>query len=117
MTPLHITTDVDQQGIVILGITGDLVTATVGEFRAAAAAVLTRYRVTHVVVDLARVASFDIAALNTLLRARDTVLRAGATFRVIRAQRRARRILHLTGTCQLLTGWPATGPWTQAGGH
>jgi hypothetical protein len=54
VTPWRITTDVDEHGVAILGVTGELVTDTASEL--AAAAVLTGYRVTHLVVDLVRVA-------------------------------------------------------------
>jgi anti-anti-sigma factor len=103
---LRITTDVDGHGVAILGVAGDLVTDTASQLTAAAAAVLTGHRVTQLVVDLARVARLDMDALHTLLRARDAVRQAGATFRVIRPQPPVRQVLHLTETCQLLTGAP-----------
>jgi len=106
---LRITTDVDEHGVAILGVTGELVADTASELTAAATAVLTAYRVTHLVVDLVRVAHLDVDALHTLLRARDTALQAGATFRVIRPQAPVRRIVHLTDTCQLLTCAPRAG--------
>jgi anti-anti-sigma regulatory factor len=64
VTPWRITTDVD---VAILSVTGELVTDTASELTAAAAAVLTGYRVTHLVVDLVRVASLDMVALKALL--------------------------------------------------
>ena len=103
MAQLRITTDVDEHGVAILGVTGELVADTARELTAAATAVLTGYRVTHLVIDLVRAACLDTVALSTLLQARDAVVQAGATFRVIRPQPPVRRVLHLTDTCQLLT--------------
>jgi len=109
VTALRIATGVDGHGVAILGVAGELVTDTAGQLMAAAAAVLTRHRVTQLVVDLVRVARLDMNALHTLLRARDAVRQAGAAFRVIRPQPPVRQVLHLTDTCQLLTGAPWSG--------
>ena len=65
MTALRITTGVDGHGIAILGVAGELVTDAAGQLTAAAAAVLTRHRVTQLVVDLVRVARLDMNALHT----------------------------------------------------
>jgi anti-anti-sigma factor len=109
VAPLHITMDVDMDGVAILGPVGELDTDTGGDLADAITAVLTGHHVTHLVVDLARVSSLDTAALRTLLRARATSLQAGATFRVMRPRHPVRRVLHLTGTCQLLTCPPTPG--------
>ncbi|MFI6263093.1 STAS domain-containing protein [Micromonospora sp. NPDC051006] len=99
---MQITTDVDMNGVAILGPAGDLDADTGEDLTEVIATVLTHYRVTHLVVDLAQVSSLEPAALSTLLRARRMVLEAGATFRVMRPHHTVRRLLHLAGTCQLL---------------
>ncbi|PWR12809.1 hypothetical protein DKT69_22930 [Micromonospora sicca] len=89
-------------GVAILGPAGNLDADTSEDLTRAVTAVLTRHRVTHLVVDLLRVSSLDPVALDTLLGARATALQAGASFRVMRPHHTVRRVLHLAGTCQLL---------------
>ncbi|MBV1850495.1 STAS domain-containing protein [Catellatospora tritici] len=103
---LQITTDVDQSGVAILGVVGDMEDGA--DLTAAITATLDTHQVTQLVVDLARVSSLATAGLDALLRGRAAVLQAGAAFRVIRPQHPVRRVLDLTGTCQLLTRGLAT---------
>lgn len=98
---LHITTDVDESGVAILGPVGDIDDGA--DLTAAITATLNTHQVTQLVVDLVRVSSLAAAGLDALLRARAAVLQAGAAFRVIRPQHPVRRVLDHTGTCQLLT--------------
>ena len=106
---VRITTDVDGSGVAVIGVVGELVMDTAGELLAAINAVLIAGPVTRVVVDLDRVSFLDMAALSVLLRGRAAAVQAGASFGAIRAQRLVRRVLHLTGTCQLLTMMYAKG--------
>lgn len=103
---LQITTDVDDSGVAILGIAGDIEDGA--DLTAAITATLDKHQVTQLVVDLVRVSSLAAAGLDALLRGRAAVLQAGAAFRVIRPQHPVRRVLDLTGTCQLLTRGLAT---------
>jgi anti-anti-sigma factor len=114
VTRPHITTDVDDNGVAILGVTGGIGTGT--ELTAAIAAVLETHRVTQLVIDLVRVPSLAPAGLDALLGGRATVLRSGAAFRVIRPQHPVRQVLDATGTCQLLTRGLAAAP-EPAGRH
>jgi len=86
-TPLQLTTDIDPAGIAILAADGPLAADTAPQLTAAVDTALIHHRVTRLVVDLARVPRLDTVGLKTLLRARDAVLRAGATFRVMRPHR------------------------------
>ncbi|WP_155368718.1 STAS domain-containing protein [Catellatospora vulcania] len=108
MTRPHITTDVDDNGVAILGVSGGI--GTGAELTAAIAAVLDTHRVTQLVIDLVRVSSLAPAGLEALLGGRATALRSGAAFRVIRPQHPVRQILDATGTCQLLTRGQAAAP-------
>lgn len=103
MTRLTITTDVDGYGRAILGIAGRIDTETVCVVTDAVTAVLGSHRIVHLVLDLARVTHLAVAALDALLLARGNAVRCGATFRVIRPQPPVRRVMDLTGTCELLT--------------
>lgn len=101
--PVRITTDTDGGGVAVIAVVGELVMDTADEFLAALTAVLAASGVTRVVVDLDKVSFLDMAALSALLQARAAVLRAGASFAAIRAHHSVRQVLHLTGTCPLLT--------------
>jgi anti-anti-sigma factor len=109
---LRFTTDVDERGVVILGVIGDLDADTAGGLIAVITAALSGPHVTHLVLDLARVNSLDVAAVSALLHSRSVAMRAGASFRVMRLQRQVRQVLHLAGTCELLTA----GPYRRPGG-
>ena len=96
-------TDVDGSGVAVIGVAGGLVWETAGDFLVGITAVLSAGPVTRIVVDLVRVSFLDMAALSVLLQAKAAALQAGASFAAIRPQPLVRRILHLTGTCQVLT--------------
>jgi stage II sporulation protein AA (anti-sigma F factor antagonist) len=104
MTPLRVSTDIDQDGVAILAIEGGLHDGVADDLATAITAALTGRRLTHLVLDLARVPVIDATAVDSLVQARSQALRAGATFRVIRPQPPVRRVLDTSGTCQLLTG-------------
>lgn len=106
MTPLRITTDVDQRGVATIGVVGELVMDTADELLTKITTTLGADHVTRVVVDLSRVSFLDMVALSALLRGRAAALRAGASFRAVRPQPLVRRVLHLTGTDQILTARP-----------
>ncbi|GIF01272.1 hypothetical protein Ari01nite_87360 [Paractinoplanes rishiriensis] len=106
VAPVKITTDVDQCGIAVIAVVGELVMDTADELLTAITAVLSAGPVTRVVVDLARVSFLDMAALSVLLRGRAAALHAGASFRAVRPQPLVRQVLHRTDTCLLLTAAP-----------
>jgi anti-anti-sigma factor len=106
LTPLRFTTDVDERGVLILGMIGDLCVGAASDLIAAITTALSGLHVTHLVLDLARVNFLDVAAVSALLHSRSVALRAGASFRVMRPQRQVREVLHLAGTCELLTAPP-----------
>ncbi|MCA2217485.1 ANTAR domain-containing protein [Jidongwangia harbinensis] len=103
VTHMQLTTDVDQDGIAVIGVAGELVVDTADALVAAIHAGLSAGLVTSMVVDLARVSFLDMAGLGALLRARAAALQAGASLRIVRPQPLVQQVLHLTDAHLILS--------------